>query len=324
MDKQSTRPAKPAKPGQVAKPAAAPHKAPHNVKKNAAARGQKNQAVAAAAPNHQTQGPQKNGGQEKDQPRRSVPRRLAKIAAGVALWCIPAIAVFFFVFIANVRRAEIKDITVKGDVALSEQEIKRIADVKLPVLYLDINTAKIEKRLEDHPLIYSARVKKTMSGELVLILTRSQPLVAVLATVNGVEMPAYFDAAGRVVQVGVEGGIVDVPVVSGLALVDPAAGVFAPEWVKEFLASLAKIKKSNSALFNSVSEFRIVSDADAYRMLEIWFTQFPQKYITSIDIGVKDLEKLFVFADRINKEQFAAEFSSFDVRQGVIIGKRSK
>ncbi len=240
------------------------------------------------------------------------------------LWLIPVILVCFLLFLAYVRRVEITSIVIEGDVLLSAREVKSYINIDMPVDYLSLSTAVVSKRLQEHPLIYSARVKKTFDGKLLLALTRSMPLVAVLATVGGVATPVYFDKGGKCVQVGTRGGIVDVPILSGIALVDPHLGVYLPSWARDFVAALATIKKEQSALFHSVSEFKIHSSGKGYKILEIWFADFKQKYITEIDIDAKHLQKLQRFADRISKEAFAKDFESFDVRQGSIIAKKKR
>ncbi len=240
------------------------------------------------------------------------------------LWLIPIFVVFFLLFLMYVQRVEITSIVIKGDIKLTAKEIKSYINIDIPTAYLKINTVEISKKLRQHPLIYSARVKKKFDGTLVLLLTRSIPLVTMLATINGIATPVYFDKDGKCVQVGTKGGIVDVPIVSGLKLIDPRVGVYLPAWAQEVLASLATIKKEHSALFHSVSEFKIHSHGDNYKTLEIWFADFKQKYIADIGINVKHLQKIWYFAEKISKETFAQDFESFDVRQGVIIAKKKR
>lgn len=242
----------------------------------------------------------------------------------VVLWLIPILSVLFLLFLMYVQRVEITSVVVEGDVRLTAKEVKSYINIDIPAAYLTISTTEISKQLQRHPLIYSVRVKKKFDGTLVLFLTRSMPLVTVLARVKGTLTPVYFDKEGKCVQVGVQGGIVDVPIVSGLTLVDPHIGVYLPAWAQEILGSLATIKEEHSALFHSVSEFKIHSRGDNYKTLEIWFTHFKQKYITEADIDAKHLQKIWYFADRINKEAFAQNFESFDLRQGIVIAKKKR
>lgn len=238
------------------------------------------------------------------------------------LWTVPVVIIFFLLFLGYVKNKEISSITLHGNVSLSLNDIKKYVGITFPINYLDVHTSAIEKKLTKHPLIYSTDVKKNFNGELIITVTRSMPLVAILGTVNGVSTPVYFDKNGKCVQVGVKGGIVDVPIISGIDLIDPKLGVYVPNWLQDFFTNLATIKKENRKLFHSVSEFKLVSNQDNYKTLEIWFTKFKQKYIISMNIDTKYLERVWIFADRINKETFSYEFDSFDIRQGVIIGKK--
>ena len=87
------------------------------------------------------------------------------------LWSIPIILIIGLVFLSYVRRIEISMVTIKGDVLLTAKEIKSYVGISIPMPYLNANTSKISEKLEAHPLIYKARVKKKFDGTLTVSYT---------------------------------------------------------------------------------------------------------------------------------------------------------
>ncbi len=238
------------------------------------------------------------------------------------IWTFTIFVVAIVFFVSFIQKIDINRINLYGDIAFSVKDLKKYMGIELPIPYAKANIKAMKKAIEAHPLVYKSHIRKTLRGEINITLERSIPLVVVLAKVNGKEVPAYFDKTGKSVQVGLQGGIVDVPVLSGIEIINPEVGVFLPQWVVTFLKKVAIIKKENKAVFSHISEWRIVSFKDGYRIIELWFKDYQSKFITEVDISTEKLEKIWYFAENITKEGFFNGFESFDVRQGVIIGKK--
>lgn len=216
----------------------------------------------------------------------------------------------------------ITKINITGDIRISNEVLLKQMRIQFPITYFQVDIQTITQRLEEHPLIYRASVSKKISGKLLIALERSNPLVSVLSKIDGIQTPSYFDNNGRCVQVGVGLGIVDVPILSGITLVNPEIGVYLPEWLLELTNNLSNIRRENPELFRNISEIEIQDQGLDYRILMITFIGYDARFIIDININNTILLQLWKFANTVSSTESLLEFDYFDVRQGVIIGKR--
>lgn len=230
------------------------------------------------------------------------------------------------VVITFVSKIQIHTLKMSGDIILPKEILQTQIKIELPQKYFDVNTRDIKDRIEAHPLIYQAKVNKSLSGKLNVILERSNPLVSTLAEVNGVFKPVYFDKLGRCVQVGAGLGVVDVPIISGLTLVNPSVGVYLPEWVQDIIKRLNDIRLQNAKLYKQISEIAIRDMGEEYRILEITFTHLKPRFITNVQIDTHIMMKIWQLGNKIvnSSNTELLNFDYFDIRQGVIIGKRER
>lgn len=219
-------------------------------------------------------------------------------------------------------RVALTEINLTGDKILSYQALLNQMNISLPEKYFHINSREIESTLTTHPLIYKAEVKKTIFGVLEVYIERSQPVVSILSSKNGGNIPSYFDNDGRCVQVGVAQGIVDVPIVSGVKLINPSIGIHLPSWMKPLMNDISIIKQESRDLFRKISEIYIQDEGEGYRVLQIYFSGLKSSFITDMNITSHSIEQLWILANKFSTNPQFDNFDYFDTREGIIIGKR--
>ncbi len=239
----------------------------------------------------------------------------------VVLLCI--IVVLSILLLVYVYNQKITKMYVEGDIELSTEDIQNITDVQLPQKYIDINKKNIVHALEASPLIYTAKVKKTLFSTLVITLTRARPIVSILATVDNKTTPSYFDREGKCIQVGVQNGIVDVPILSGVVIKNPTPGVVLPSWLLSFIQQIDIIKKDNPSLFTKVSEFAIKRE-DTLTLVDIHFTDYAQYITSDLHIDADMLRKMYYFLSKVANIAKVQRFISFEIIEGSIVGRLEK
>lgn len=219
-----------------------------------------------------------------------------------------------------VKNLEITRVKIEGNLQLSEESLLKITGLELPRNYLDIKTAELRATLEEHPLIYRAKVSKTFKGALRILLSRSNPVVTVLSENEGDTLPLYFDRTGTCIQVGVQRGVIDVPVLSGVLVKNPVLGMQLPHWIQSFLQQIDIIKHDNPALIAKISEFRLRTLGN-YTMIEVYFNDTYQYVSTDPALDEELLSKMYSFIKNAEKNEKLRKFNSFEITHGVVIGR---
>ena len=230
------------------------------------------------------------------------------------------IAVISILLLLYIYNQKITSIHIEGDTYLSREDIQNITKLQLPQRYIDIDKKSIINVLEAYPLIYTAKIKKTLSETLVIVLTRARPIISILATVNGKKIPSYFDNEGKCIQVGVQNGIVDVPILSGVLIQNPTPGIVLPVWLISFIQQIDIIRKNNPSLFAKVSEFAIKHE-DNFTLVDIYFNEYAQYITSGINFDEELLSKMYYFLSRIVTIPKTQRFTSFEIIEGSVIGR---
>ena len=100
-------------------------------------------------------------------------------------------------------RLRIRHIVVRGDLALSQAEILRLAGMEGRDWFFSLNPQELARKLEALPQVRRAAVRKVFPDTLRIDLAARVPLAACLAeTEEGPSLPAVVDAEGVVFQTG--------------------------------------------------------------------------------------------------------------------------
>jgi len=152
-------------------------------------------------------------------------------------------------------------IDISGPEGISRDEIFARAGLTGTASYFSTDAGMMEKSLLSFNTIESVKVLKHFPDRLQIILEGRKAVASVLANVNGVTVPVFFDSQGVVFRIGRSEGdeilSAKLPVVSGLVVENPYPGMRLPAMFITLFRELEKIQASAPALLEAVSEIRI-------------------------------------------------------------------
>ncbi len=157
----------------------------------------------------------------------------------------------------------IRHVVVESDLSVSETEVLGLAGLLGGDYYHSLSTSAIEKRLEENPLVRKARVQKVFPGTLRITLSRREPVALVIADSGGRSVPLLVDREGLAFKVGSTGEDVDLPVISGIAVDNPAPGTQLPAGLSTLFSDLAALRSRSPSLYRLLSEVHVVSGGTA-------------------------------------------------------------
>ena len=149
-------------------------------------------------------------------------------------------------------------IEISGYDGIAREEILAIAGLTEKSSFFATDKDAVENALSGISRLASARVFKSFPGRLRIVLEPRRPLAYALAGLNGSTVPVLFDSEGVIFEVGGPflSGIL--PVISGLAIESPVAGMRLPLAFISFFKELEKIENSSPELLSAISEFKIL------------------------------------------------------------------
>jgi cell division protein FtsQ len=152
-------------------------------------------------------------------------------------------------------------VEVRGFIGFDGTEALNYAGILEGSSYVSVNAEEARKRLASHYLVESARVVKRFPDRLSIFLEPRRAVALTLAPVNGRIQPLYIDKHGVVFRIGNGRGEAppeNLPVVSGLALEQPALGMRLPAAFTSLFADMGAIGSGSATLLSAVSEIQIV------------------------------------------------------------------
>lgn len=152
---------------------------------------------------------------------------------------------------------QVKRIVVRGDVTMSESEIVQQAGISGRELLFRVDLASMERRLETHPIVRSAIVKRVLPNTLVIELQRRRPVLLALVNAGTTVTPITIDSDGVVVTRGADVEHWELPILSGLDFRATAPGTKLPSMLVPLLQDLRSLQMNAPQLFDMFSELRI-------------------------------------------------------------------
>lgn len=114
----------------------------------------------------------------------------------------------------NIRYFRIQEIEVSGCVKTNPVSLRKFADISYEMNMLTIDPQEIQKRLEEHPWIKTARVKRIWPDAITVAINEYRPQALVVQEGNG-EFE-YLDRKGNIFATVGLGQEMDFPVITGL------------------------------------------------------------------------------------------------------------
>lgn len=157
---------------------------------------------------------------------------------------------FSFVIVYYFR---IKYIKISCECIFDKQEILKFSELKSDDLFFFVDSTKVKQKIERHPLVKKAVVKKVFPNTLNVNIVSREGVAISFYEVNGEKIPILLDEDAVVFQTGFFIGKYNLPVISGVKFVNLRLGMQANSLL-DIMSDLAKIKKENKELFDRISE----------------------------------------------------------------------
>jgi len=154
--------------------------------------------------------------------------------------------------------AAVKRVVLESDLPDGQKEILAAAGLSGGITWWALDCAAVRARLEENPLVLSARVSKVFPDTVKLSVFRREPVVLMLASSGGRNLPVLVDSEGVIVKACVSPAETDLPVLSGISMADARPGARLPRAYKTLLADLKALKERSPALFRLISEISVV------------------------------------------------------------------
>lgn len=176
----------------------------------------------------------------------------------IALLALTIIGVVVFQT-AVAPQMRLEQIVLNSNVAMTQDELLKVAGIAPRTLYYSINPAEVEKRLSQVPMVREARVEMRFPNAMVIKLEARVPLLSSIVSLeDGTQVPVLIDALGVAYQTGLSAAPEGLPVLSGVEFKNFYAGLSLPKFIVPFLQDLENLKMKAPALYRGFSEFKLV------------------------------------------------------------------
>ncbi len=136
------------------------------------------------------------------------------LVAGVLLGCGLMIPGWIQYLLGDVQYFRVHDIEFSGCVVTNARNLRKFSDISYEMNMLTIDTAVMEARLEQHPWVKDARVRRVWPDRLVVAISEHHPQALVAR--DGEKGFFYLNREGETFAVVQPGQDRDFPVITGL------------------------------------------------------------------------------------------------------------
>jgi len=220
---------------------------------------------------------------------------------------------------------KIKNIIIDSNLELSREEILHLAGIEKNVYYFSLNKDELERKIGAYPAVRKVLVEKRFPDTLKLVLLKRNPLAVTLINDKKQSIPALVDEQGVVFYIGKLNDEFNLPVISGLEFREYREGMKLPEKLVSFLIELSSLKEEAQALFNFISEIKVIpagpAGSDGLKDFELVFYMIP--YTTKIRFGKSINENILTYAmmvlDVLNRQGMSHTVKEIDFRSKEVV-----
>lgn len=213
----------------------------------------------------------------------------------------------------------IREVLVDHDGPLGRSEILELAAVGEGSSYLRLDPVAAAARIEDHPGVRRAQVRKVFPDTLQISVDARQPLVISFAAVGDRELPVAIDEEGVAFQLYRDIEEWDRPVLSGVRFEDFSLGTRLPEQLVTVLKQLEQLRLREPTLFEQISEIRVsggVGDAVELLVYPLGY-RVPVRVADELDASL--FRYIIMVLDVFDREGRLQNIRELDFRGGQIV-----
>jgi cell division protein FtsQ len=217
-------------------------------------------------------------------------------------------------------RLTVRNIVVRSDLPLSEEEILSIAGTEENAFYYKVDPLRIREALEQLPMVRRAVVKKTFPDALHITLYGRIPLsILFFTTPQGSSIPMAIDDQGVVFEIGSALSQWDLPVITGLEFKRLEVGTRLPEKVRPSLKDLERLRREDPGIFRLISELRLIPKPTGELEILLYPIQFPVRLRLSGELDPAVLGNAVVILDLLAEQELLTRVKELDMRTGDVV-----
>jgi cell division protein FtsQ len=217
-------------------------------------------------------------------------------------------------------RLTVRNIVVRSDLPLSEEEILSIAGTEENAFYYKVDPLRIREALEQLPMVRRAVVKKTFPDALHITLYGRIPLsILFFTTPQGSSIPMAIDDQGVVFEIGSALSQWDLPVITGLEFKRLEVGTILPEKVRPILKDLERLRREDPGIFRLISELRLIPKPTGELEILLYPIQFPVRLRLSGELDPAVLGNAVVILDLLAEQELLTRVRELDMRTGDVV-----
>ncbi|MFH2013065.1 MAG: FtsQ-type POTRA domain-containing protein [Pseudomonadota bacterium] len=218
---------------------------------------------------------------------------------------------FFFGYLYSSPYFRLEQIVVSGENRISEIEVLNLARIDKGSNILEIDLAKVSDRIEQHPWVQKAFVKRELPKKIIINVTERVPVAMI--NLNRLYL---VDKNGIIFKEIGPGDIFDVPVLTGLESQDLSANEsVSRNLIGNALAIIDEVKKRGTLGVDQISEINM----DPYAGLTIYTLEDGTQIKLGFDDYGKKLDYLKKVVTDIHERGEKAEYINLNYGEKVYV-----
>jgi cell division protein FtsQ len=233
------------------------------------------------------------------------------------LWALGAVLCAELLWFFAIRPCmPLSKFEIKGMPGVDTKTLLAAAGIGSQSSFMTVNKAQAEAALSALPMVRSAKVRKLFPAGLEISLEPRRAVAVAYVESAGKLVPAFIDGNGMIFSTGKEGYREGeaLPVVSGIAIENPAAGAKVSRVYGSLFKQLENIDRESPELLLSVSEIEINRKNYEGYDLTIYPAHTPVKVRLGPDISCETLKYMLLMLDVLSAR--AEEIEELDFRTG--------
>jgi len=213
----------------------------------------------------------------------------------------------------------ISEVMIDSDGIVSEAELMELAGISAGSSYFSIDPGAVAARIEDHPALKSAAVRKLFPETLQVTVTARKPLVISFADVGDRQLPVAIDEEGVAFQSYRDIEEWSLPVISGIRFEDFSVGTRLPDRVVDVLRQIHSVRLDAPTLFDQLSEIHVSGATQNAVELVIYPLGYGVPVRIEDELDASLLRYIIMVLDMFEREDRLQNIRELDFRGGQIV-----
>lgn len=240
------------------------------------------------------------------------PYALRALAIALVVFIFAEVA-FYAIVVPLTSRV---DLTVSGSASVGIDELCSLGGITGNERWFGFDTALVASRLAACPLFESVVVEKKFPDKVLVTIVERTPVAIAFGTLKGRTVPVEIDGNGIAFRVGNRSADEGLPLITGLEMPEPVAGMRLNARLKPLMKDLSGIEAKNPALLESISEIEIAQKAYGGYDLVLYPVHVPVRVRTDRALNEEALQYMMLVLDVV--EELSLDIDEIDIRAGTV------